>query len=137
MATHAKPPRKSRGRPSRTVEAAAAIEPEDVNIQAAGALYDMAALQSAERSRFGYKRAAKTVAGLPTLVSDMVDSGTLNEIPFVGPSSIRIITEVVRDGRSATLESAIERPATHLALPPGGVCAVTFSATSRCSAPSP
>lgn len=109
MATHAKPPRKSRGRPSRTVEAAAAIEPEDVNIQAAGALYDMAALQSAERSRFGYKRAAKTVAGLPTLVSDMVDSGTLNEIPFVGPSSIRIITEVVRDGRSATLESAIER----------------------------
>lgn len=109
MVTHAKPPRKSRGRPSRAVAAVAPIEPEDVNIRAAGALYDMAALQSAERSRFGYKRAAKAVAGLPTLVSDMVDSGTLNEIPFVGPSSIRIITEVVRDGRSRTVESAIER----------------------------
>ncbi|MCA1652573.1 MAG: PHP domain-containing protein [Acidobacteria bacterium] len=80
-----------------------------MNIRAAGALYDMAALQSAERSRFGYKRAAKAVAGLPALVSDLVESGTLKEIPYVGPSSIRIITEVVRDGRSATVESAIER----------------------------
>lgn len=109
MVTHTKPPRKSRQRLSPTVKGAPSIESEDVNIRAAGALYDMAALQSAERSRFGYKRAAKAVAGLPTLVSDLLDSGTLNEIPFVGPSSIRIITEVVRDGRSATVESAIEK----------------------------
>ena len=35
----------------------------DFNLAAAALLYDMAALQPTERSRFGYKRAAKAIAG--------------------------------------------------------------------------
>jgi histidinol phosphatase-like PHP family hydrolase len=74
---------------------------------AASLLYDMAALQPTERSQFGYKRAAKAIVGLPVSVADLVTAGTLREIPFVGPASARIITEVVEQGRSPSVESAI------------------------------
>jgi putative hydrolase len=74
---------------------------------AAALLSDMAALQSNERSRFGYKRAAKSIVGLPVSVVDLVKSGTLREIPFVGPSSARIVAELVEHGRSPSVEAAI------------------------------
>ena len=76
-------------------------------MRAAGLLYDMAELQSAERARFGYKRAAKAVVGLPVLVSDLVAAGTLREVQFIGPSSARIIAELVERGESPTVESAV------------------------------
>ena len=38
---------------------------EDLNMVAAGLLYDMAELQRTERSRFGYKRAAKAIGRCP------------------------------------------------------------------------
>jgi histidinol phosphatase-like PHP family hydrolase len=69
----------------------------------------MAALQPAERSRFGYKRAARAVASLAVPVSDLVAAGTLGEVPYVGPSSIRIITEFVTTGASATVQAAVEK----------------------------
>lgn len=81
--------------------------PEDPNIHAAGLLYDMAALQSAERSRFGYKRAAKAIAALPASVADLVESGVLRDVPFIGPASVRILTEFVTEGRSPTVEAAV------------------------------
>jgi histidinol phosphatase-like PHP family hydrolase len=80
---------------------------DDVNMRAAGLLHDMAALQSTERSRFGYKRAAKAIVGLPVRVTDLVAAGTLREVPFVGPASARIITELVEAGTSSTVASAI------------------------------
>ena len=49
----------------------------DVNLEAAGLLYDMAALQPTPRSQFGYKRAAKAIVYLPMPVSDLVVAGTL------------------------------------------------------------
>jgi histidinol phosphatase-like PHP family hydrolase len=76
---------------------------------AAGLLYDMAALQPAERSQFGYKRAARAIIGLPVPVSDLVAAGTLRDVPFVGPSSERIVRELVETGGSPTVEDAIER----------------------------
>lgn len=82
---------------------------DDVNMAAAALLYDMAALQPTERSQFGYKRAAKAIIGLPVSVADLVAAGTLREIPFVGPASARIITEVVEQGRSPSVEAAIEK----------------------------
>jgi histidinol phosphatase-like PHP family hydrolase len=82
---------------------------DDLNLAAASLLYDMAALQPTERSQFGYKRAAKAIAGLPVSVADLVRAQTLREIPFVGPASARIITEVVEHGRSATVEAAVEQ----------------------------
>jgi putative hydrolase len=79
----------------------------DVNMAAAGLLYDMAELQSVERASFGYKRAAKAVVALPVLVTDLVEAGTLRDVPYIGPSSARIITELVEHGQSPTVEAAV------------------------------
>lgn len=87
----------------------APAEVTDRNLAAAALLYDMAALQPTERSRFGYKRAAKAIAGLAVPVADLVEAGTLKDVPFVGPASERILTEFVRTGRSTTLEAAVEK----------------------------
>lgn len=82
---------------------------EDANLQAAALLYEMAALQPTERSRFGYKRAAKAIAGLAVPVADLVAAGTLREVPYVGPSSERIITEYVTQGASPTVAAALAK----------------------------
>jgi putative hydrolase len=89
---------------ARTVEA---IVHGDLNMAAAALLYDMAALQSTERSQFGYKRAAKTVINLPVSVADLVSAGTLRDVPFIGPSSARVIAELVAEGRSRSVAAAL------------------------------
>jgi histidinol phosphatase-like PHP family hydrolase len=81
----------------------------DQNLAAAALLYDMAALQPTERSRFGYKRAARAIAGLAVPVADLVAAGTLREVPFVGPSSEKIVREFVTTGSSPTVEAALEK----------------------------
>ncbi len=79
---------------------------------AAALLHDMAALQPTERSQFGYKRAAKAIIGLPVSVADLVAAGTLSEIEFVGPASTKIVTELVQQGGSPTVEAAIAKSTT-------------------------
>lgn len=79
----------------------------DLNMQAAGLLHDMAALQPEGPSSLGYKRAAKAVVALPLPVADLMRAGTLREVPFIGPSSARIIAELVEGGSSATVEKAV------------------------------
>ena len=81
----------------------------DENLKAAALLYEMAALQGTERSRFGYKRAAKAIANLNVPVADLVAAGTLRDVPFVGPASERIVVEYVTTGSSPTLEAAIQK----------------------------
>jgi histidinol phosphatase-like PHP family hydrolase len=76
---------------------------------AAALLYDMAALQPTERSQFGYKRAAKVVIGLPVSVADLVVAGTLREVEYIGPASARIITELVEQGQSPSVDAAIAK----------------------------
>lgn len=76
-------------------------------MRAAALLYDMAALQPTERSRFGYKRAARAIVALPISVADAVATGALRDIQFIGPSSARVVTELVETGRSATVEEAV------------------------------
>ncbi|MEO5894443.1 MAG: DNA polymerase/3'-5' exonuclease PolX [Vicinamibacterales bacterium] len=103
---------KKRRRPGQRTEQSATHDPEvapDINVTAAALLYDMAALQPTPRSQFGYKRAAKAIVNLPMLVSDLIEAGTLREIPYVGPSSERIIRELVAEGRSSTVEAAIAK----------------------------
>ncbi len=87
----------------------AAVEIADGNLEAAALLYDMAALQPTERSRFGYKRAAKAIVGLAVPVADLVAAGSLRDVPYVGPSSAKIITEFVATGASATVEAAVAK----------------------------
>jgi histidinol phosphatase-like PHP family hydrolase len=80
----------------------------DLNIVAGGLLQDLALLQPSERSRFGYKRAARAIAsGIDRSVVDLVDEGVLRDVPFVGPSSERVIVELVRTGASASVEKAV------------------------------
>jgi histidinol phosphatase-like PHP family hydrolase len=98
---------KGTARTRRHASLADTIAQEDVNLAAAALLYDMAALQPTERSQFGYKRAAKALIGLPVSVADLVRAGTVREIPFVGPSSARIITELIEHGRSPTVDAAV------------------------------
>ena len=81
--------------------------PDDPNILAAGLLHDMAALQSTERSRFGYKRAAKAIIALPASVKDLVESGVLRDVQYIGPATVRILSEYVSEGRSPTVEAAV------------------------------
>jgi len=86
-----------------------AIVHDDLNIAAAALLYDMAALQSTERSQFGYKRAAKAIVGLPVSVADLVRARTLRDVEFVGPSSARIVTELVEQGHSPSVDAALAK----------------------------
>jgi len=80
----------------------------DLNIVAGGLLQDLALLQPSERSRFGYTRAARAIAsGIDRSVIDLVDEGILRDVPFVGPSSERVIVELVRTGASASVEKAV------------------------------
>jgi histidinol phosphatase-like PHP family hydrolase len=104
LATQRRPRRRSTASVSRHI---APID--DLNLKAAALLYDMAALQPTERSRFGYKRAAKAIVGLPMSVAEVVAAGTLREIPFVGPASERVIVELVKTGGSATVDDAVAR----------------------------
>lgn len=81
----------------------------DLNIAAAGLLQDMAILQRSERSRFGYKRAARVIGGgIDRAVRDLVEDGTLRDVPYIGAASERIIVELVRTGVSATVERAVQ-----------------------------
>lgn len=88
-----------------------AIVHDDLNMAAAALLYDMATLQSASRSQFGYKRAAKAIVGLPVSVAELVTAGALRDVPFIGPSSAKIVTEVVEQGHSPTVEAAVAQSA--------------------------
>lgn len=84
----------------------------DWNIAAAGLLQDLAILQPSERSAFGYKRAAKALAaGIDRSVVDLIEEGTLRDIPYVGPSSERVVAELVRTGASASVDAAVNASA--------------------------
>jgi putative hydrolase len=76
-------------------------------MEAAALLQDMAALQPNERSQLGYKRAARALVALPVPVSQLVETGTLRNVPYVGPSSARVVTELVELGSSPTVEAAV------------------------------
>ena len=80
----------------------------DLNGQIAALLRDFAAVQESKQSMWGYKRAASAVQALDEpIASFLKPDGTLRKIPNIGPSSTRIIVELLRTGTSATVEEAI------------------------------
>jgi histidinol phosphatase-like PHP family hydrolase len=79
----------------------------DLNMIAAGLLHDMAALQGNQHAQRAYRRAARAVIGLPMPVSDLVQAGTLHDVPFIGPSSARVIVEFVETGSSKIVDTAV------------------------------
>jgi histidinol phosphatase-like PHP family hydrolase len=86
----------------------------DINTVVSGALRDLAAVQSSTQSRWGYKRAAASVARLERPLTALIGpDGTLPKIPNIGPASTRIIVEILESGRSDTVERAVTASGKH------------------------
>src|SRR5260221_3110675 len=84
----------------------------DTNSVTADLLRDLAAVQTSRQSQWGYNRAAEAVADLPAQIESFLQAdGTLRKIAQVGPSSTRVIMEVLQTGRSATVERAVAESA--------------------------
>ena len=80
----------------------------DRNGQIAALLRDFAAIQKSKQSMWGYKRAASAILALDQPIESLLKpDGTLQKIPNIGPSSTRIILEVLQTGTSPTIEAAI------------------------------
>ena len=80
----------------------------DLNGKIAALLRDFAAVQPSKQKMWGYKRAAAAILALEEPIESLVQpDGTFRKIPNVGPSSSRIILEVLRTGTSATIEESI------------------------------
>ena len=81
---------------------------DDLNATIAGLLRDLASVQTSKQKQFAYKRAALAISNLDEPVEAYVrPDGTLEKIPHVGPSSTRVILEVLRTGESPTVDKAI------------------------------
>lgn len=82
--------------------------PGHTNSKIAGLLRTLASVQTSKQSKWGYARAAETIESLPEPIESFLqDDGTLRKIPQVGPSSTRVILEVLRTGTSETVAKAI------------------------------
>src|SRR5262249_6285993 len=80
----------------------------DMNGLIAALLRDFAAIQTSKQRRWGYQRAAAAVLALEEPIESFLQpDGTLRKIPNIGPSSTRVILEVLRTGSSATVEAAV------------------------------
>jgi putative hydrolase len=81
----------------------------DMNGKIAALLRDFAAIQKSKQSMWGYKRAASAILALEDPIESYLQpDGTLRKIPNIGPSSSRVILEVLQTGTSPTIERAIE-----------------------------
>ena len=80
----------------------------DTNQLIASLLRDLASVQPSAQSKWGYKRAASAILNLDTPIEALVrPDGTLGKIKHIGPSSTRIILEVLRHGTSPTVQQAV------------------------------
>jgi len=79
----------------------------DSNQKIASLLRDLASVQQSTQSKWGYKRAASAILNLDRPIEQyLLPDGTLRKIPNIGPSSTRVILEVLLTGRSATVDAA-------------------------------
>src|SRR5690349_16633356 len=80
----------------------------DMNGKIAALLRDFAAIQKSQQSMWGYKRAASAILALEEPIESFLQAdGTLRKIPNIGPSSTRVILEVLQTGTSPTVERAV------------------------------
>ena len=83
----------------------------DINGIVSAALRDFAWVQTSTQSRWGYKRAASAVLALEEPIESLLQpDGTLRKIPNIGPSSTRVILEVLKTGTSPTIERVRRHP---------------------------
>ena len=82
----------------------------DVNAEIYGLLRDLAAIQTARSKEFGYKRAAAAVWSLDEPLDQLrVRHGTVPRIMGLGPSTLRVVNEVLDLGASPTVEAAVAK----------------------------
>jgi histidinol phosphatase-like PHP family hydrolase len=81
----------------------------DPNIPFVGLLRDLSHVQTSEHSRHAYKRAARAIWMVEEPVADLLARNELRKVPYIGPSSERVIREFADTGESKTLEQALER----------------------------
>jgi putative hydrolase len=80
----------------------------DSNLKIAGLLRDLASVQTAKHSKWGYKGAASALMNLTVPIESLRNpDGTFQKISRVGPSSARVVREVLDTGRSATVDAAV------------------------------
>ncbi len=80
----------------------------DMNGKIAALLRDFAAIQQSKQRMGGYKRAASAILALEEPIESLLrPDGTLRKVPNIGPSSTRVILEILTTGTSPTIERAI------------------------------
>ncbi len=83
--------------------------PSDLNAAASWLLQDLAAVQSNRQKRYGFDRAASALFWLDTPLADIwTPQGLVPKVHGVGPSSLRVIGELVATGGSPTVERAVD-----------------------------
>ena len=91
-----------------TADTPASVE-ADTNLVVAGLLRDLAETQTSTQRQWGYKQAASAILALDEPIEQLVQpDGSLARIPRVGPSSTRVVLEVLATGGSALVERAVD-----------------------------
>jgi histidinol phosphatase-like PHP family hydrolase len=81
----------------------------DVNGTIAGLLQDLATVQTSRERHWAYERAAAAIRALEEPVQTYLEKdGSLQKIRHVGPSSTRVILEVLETGTSPIVEQAVK-----------------------------
>jgi putative hydrolase len=84
------------------------IDAPDLNARVADLLFDLSAVQSSKFRKSAYQGAAEAMLGLDAQIDALrTADGSLPKIPAIGPSSLRIVEEVMQSGGSPTAERAI------------------------------
>jgi len=80
----------------------------DTNAIVGGFLHDLAAVQTVREKTRAFERAARTILQLDAPLESLVAAdGTIEKIPGIGPSSLRVIVEVLETGGSPAVEKAV------------------------------
>ena len=92
----------------------------DTNARVAALLRELAAVQPTRQKKWAYRRAADAVLALDQPLEALLNrDGTLRKIAQVGPSSERVILEVLRTGTSETVTRALADAGSPTAATPG------------------
>lgn len=80
----------------------------DLNAHIGGLLGDLASIQTDRQKSSAYRRASAAVLSLEHQLSDLAAPGRATpRIPGLGPSSWKVVTEVLATGGSPTVEAAV------------------------------
>src|SRR5690606_10627880 len=93
---------------ARRTEPPASPRRTDVNAIVASALRDLAGAQADRAKKYAYDRAASVVFWLDRPIDELRQpDGSWPKLPGLGPSSMRVVAEVLDTGDSPTADAAV------------------------------